>query len=82
MEVLEGLDDRLTVRYQGEIVPSRRRRPVPACSEASSALPQTGRPNTAGSTVRAGDGRLPWQHSTLGPTPPTLASRSKTAVQP
>ena len=62
--------------------PTRRRRPVPAYSEASTALPQTGQPLDPAPTVWAGAGRLPWQHSTPGPAPPMLTTWSKKAMQP
>ena len=57
-------------------------RPILAYSEASTALPHTGQPLDSTSTVWAGAGRLPWQHSTPGSTPPMLATRSKKTVQP
>ena len=66
VEVLEGLDGQLAVRYQDRerSSPARRRRPVLAYSEASTALPHTGRSLGSTSTVWAGAGRLSWRHST------------------
>ena len=46
--------------------PAKRRRPAQAYSEASTALPRTGHPHMAVSTVWAGAGTQPWQHSTPG----------------
>ena len=60
VEVLEGLDGQLTVRYQGEIVPSQEAPPVLAYSEASTAPPHTGHSHMAVSTVWASAGSLPW----------------------
>ena len=45
--------------------PARRPHPVRACCEASTALPHTGHPHMAVSTVWAGAGRRLWRHSTL-----------------
>ena len=74
VDVLEGQDGHLVVRYQGEIIPARRPHPVRACCEASTALPHTGHPHMAVSTVWAGAGRRLWRHSTLRWTPAMLTT--------
>ena len=54
--------------------PARRPHPVRACCEASTALPHTGHPHMAVSTVWAGAGRRLWRHSTLRWTPAMLTT--------
>ena len=73
-DVLEGVDGQLVVRYRGEIIPSQE-----AC-ETSTALPHTGYPHMAVSTVWAGAGRRPWQHSTRRWTPAMLTTRPSTTA--
>ena len=82
VEVLEGLDGQLAVRYRGEIIPSQEAPPRPGRLRGLSALPQTGRPNTAALTVWAGAGRWSLRPSTPGPTYPMLTTWSKNAAQP
>ena len=54
--------------------PARRRHPVRAYSEASTALPRTNRAHVRTSTVWAGAGRRSWQHSTQRWTPAMLTT--------
>ena len=60
--------------------PAKRRRPAQAYSEASTALPRTGHPHMAVSTVWAGAGRRPWQHSTPERTSPMLTTPLSTTA--
>ena len=60
--------------------PARRPHPVRVCCEASTALPNTGHPHMAVSTVWAGAGRRPWQHSTQRWTPAMLTTRPSTTA--
>ena len=75
VEVLEGLDGQLLCGTRERSSPARRRRPVLAYSEASTALPHTGRSLGSTSTVWAGAGRLSWRHST--PTIPSTTALSQ-----
>ena len=76
VEVLEGLDGQLAVRYQGEIIPSQEAPPRPGTLRSfNGSFPPRGRSLGSTSTVWAGAGRLSWRHST--PTIPSTTALSQ-----
>ena len=80
VDVLEGLEGQLEVLHGDRIIPSQEARPAQAYSEASTALPRTGHPHMAVSTVWAGAGTQPWQHSTPERTSPMLTTPLSTTA--
>ena len=77
--VLEGLDGQLAVRHGDRIIASQEEQPARTSRQASRARPHTGHSNIVVSTVWAGTGRRPRQHSTLGrmPAMPTTTALSE-----
>ena len=80
VEVLEGLDGQLAVRYQGEIIPSQEAPPRPGLLRSFNGSSSHGPPPNGGLNGLAGAGRRPWQHSTQRWTPVMLATRPSTTA--
>ena len=80
VEVLEGLDGRLAVRYRGEIIPSQEAPPRPGRLRSLTGPSSNGSAQHGGLNGLGRRWEVPWQHSTRRWTPPMLATRSSTTA--